>query len=122
MKRKILMCMFSFLSLVTFSAVAQTDKSGNACENCGNVTRKAAPELSIFPNPAQDFIGITQEDLVGRILVFNMVGRKMKIFEVEKGEKGEKYDIADLPHGMYLIQLVGKNNKVLLTQRLNKRA
>jgi Secretion system C-terminal sorting domain len=119
MKRKVLMCMFSFLSLITFSAVAQTDKSGSACENCGNVTRKTSPELSIFPNPAQDFIGITQEDLVGRILVYNMVGRKMKTFEVEKGEK---YDIADLPHGMYLIQLVGKNNKVLLTQRLSKRA
>jgi hypothetical protein len=119
MKRKILFCIFSFLSLVTFRATAQTDKNNGACENCGNISRKAPPELSIFPNPAQDFIGITQEDLVGRILVYNMVGRKMKNFEVEKGEK---YDISDLPHGMYLVQLVGKNNKVLLTQRLSKRA
>ncbi|MEN9610852.1 MAG: hypothetical protein RLZZ628_1666 [Bacteroidota bacterium] len=113
------MCMFSMFSLVTFSAAAQTDKTGNACDNCGNMSRRVPPELSIYPNPAQDFIGITQEDLVGRILVYNMVGRKMKNFEVEKGEK---YDITDLPHGMYLVQLVGKNNKILLTQRLSKRA
>ena len=45
--------------------------------------------------------------------------REMKSFDVAEG--GEKYYVADLPKGMYLIQLLGKSSKIIKTQRLSKR-
>lgn len=45
------------------------------------------------------------------------MGREAKSFEVEKGMK---YDVADLKTGMYLVQIVDMNNKIITTQRLNK--
>jgi len=50
--------------------------------------------------------------------VYNLVGRKIKEFKVEKGKS---YSITELPKGMYLIQFVGVDGKVLTTQRLSKR-
>ena len=48
-----------------------------------------------------------------------MVGRKIRIFATEKGER---YEIGDLPNGLYVVQLFGKNNKVITTQRLTKKS
>lgn len=102
MKKNILILFFAILA---FTASAQTDKR--------------SPQMSIFPNPATDFIKLSDDDLVHNILISNMLGRKMRTFEVGKGDR---YEIGDLPNGLYLVQLVGKNNKVLLTQRLTKKS
>ncbi len=75
-------------------------------------------DLKIFPNPATNFISVSENDNVKQILVFNLVGRKMKTF---KAIKGEKYFVGDLPKGIYLIQLLGTKNKILRTQRVSKR-
>ena len=40
----------------------------------------------------------------------------MKTFEVEDDKK---YYLDQFPKGMYLVQLVGHNNKIISTQRLN---
>jgi Secretion system C-terminal sorting domain len=77
------------------------------------------PTISVYPNPASEFISVNHEESVKNIYVFNLVGRKMKNFEVEKGER---YEIGDLPNGLYVIQLIGKDSKVLTTQRLTKKS
>jgi hypothetical protein len=77
------------------------------------------PVLSIYPNPATEYIAVNHEEFVKNIYVFNLVGRKMRNFEVEKGER---YEIGDLPNGLYVVQLIGKDNKVLTTQRLTKKS
>jgi hypothetical protein len=77
------------------------------------------PTISVYPNPATEFISVNHEESVKNIYVFNLVGRKMKNFEVEKGER---YEIGDLPNGLYVIQLIGKDSKVLTTQRLTKKS
>ena len=59
------------------------------------------------------------EDAVKNIYVFNALGRKMKTFDVVRGEK---YEISDLPNGLYFVQLVGRTNKILTTQRLTKKS
>ena len=71
------------------------------------------------PSSVRQITGdINNEDAVKNIVLFNMVGRKMRTFTAEKGER---YEVSDLPNGVYVVQLFGKNNKVLTTQRLTKK-
>lgn len=82
-------------------------------------TEKRSPQVSVFPNPATDYITLNDDDAVRNITILNMVGRKIRIFNVEKGER---YEIGDLPNGLYFVQIIGKNSKVLTTQRLTKKS
>ena len=102
MKRNILILFFGILA---FTASAQTDKR--------------SPQISIYPNPATDYIKLSDDDLVANISISNMLGRKMRTFDINKSDR---YEIGDLPNGLYLIQIVGKNNKILATQRLTKKS
>jgi hypothetical protein len=101
--------LFILLTVFNLVLIAQADKKADL---------STAP-VSVFPNPAAEYITVNNEDVVRSIYVFNLVGRKMRTFEVEKGER---YEIGDLPNGLYMVQLIGKNNKVLTTQRLTKRS
>ncbi|MBL7807307.1 MAG: T9SS type A sorting domain-containing protein [Saprospiraceae bacterium] len=77
------------------------------------------PELSVFPNPTTEFVSVQdQADAVGQLNVFNILGKKVKTFEASKGEH---YFVGDLPKGVYLVQLVGKNKQVLKSQKVEKR-
>ena len=58
--------------------------------------------VKIYPNPAFNFIGLNNIADISSIIIYNLVGRKMKKFIPQKGER---YDITDLPRGMYLVQL-----------------
>lgn len=74
--------------------------------------------VKIYPNPAFNFIGLNNISGIGSIIIYNLVGRKMKKFIPEQGER---YDITDLPRGMYLVQLLGEDGKVVTTQRMSKK-
>jgi hypothetical protein len=77
------------------------------------------PELAVYPNPATEFVSVQdQADAVGQLNVFNILGKKVKGFEASKGEQ---YFVGDLPKGVYLIQLVGRNKQVLKSQKIEKR-
>ncbi len=121
------------LILGLFSLVASA-QIGSNCGGCGNgmtgddynsnqktpvevtITPKKK-KISIYPNPAVNFIGLSDSDDVQKIVIFNVMGREAKSFKVEKGLK---YDVTDLKTGMYLVQIVDMNNKIITTQRLNK--
>jgi len=75
-------------------------------------------ELKVFPNPATNFIQIKESSKVGAIIIYNLIGRKIKNFTPVKDKA---YQITDLPKGMYLIQLLDFSGKVLSTQRLSKK-
>ena len=104
MKKNLLVCFFSILCFIAYS---QAEKKSDFVS------------VSVFPNPATEFITVNNEEAVKTIHVFNFTGRKMKNFDVVKGDR---YDIADLPNGLYFVQLIGRNNKVIATQRLTKKA
>lgn len=79
----------------------------------------AKMELSVYPNPVMENITVQdQADAVGQVLVFNLLGKKVKTFEASKGEN---YFVGDLPKGVYLVQLLGKNKQTLKTQKIEKR-
>ncbi len=129
MKQILLAITFLFSVALTFAQTKET----NGCSNCygsgntannynyyqDNSSNSSTIDLKVFPNPATEFIGLSDNDEVGQITVFNLVGKRMKTFQYSKGET---YNVSDLPGGMYLVQLSNKaNGKIITTQRLTKR-
>ncbi len=76
-------------------------------------------KVTIYPNPATEFISIDNDTNVQSLQILNLVGRRIKI--IEDVVRDTPYDISDLPNGMYLVQIIDKQGKVLTTQRLSKR-
>ena len=98
-----------------FAAQAQLAYSGDSGRNQRN------PEVStlqVFPNPTVDYFNISSNQPIQYITVFNMLGRQMKFFTYTEGER---YFVGDLPKGMYLVQMTGKDARLISTQRLSKR-
>lgn len=117
MKQILLLVSIIFIS---FSVFAQKgDETCPSCLNGNAATQQDSKkvELSVFPNPMIDFFGINNDEVVGGVVIFNTVGRKIKSFE---GQKSEHYNVADLPAGIYLVQILNKSNKIVQTQRIRK--
>lgn len=107
MKQKLLIAFFTFFAFALFG------------QSNGELTGSAPVKISIYPNPATNFISINKDENVRDIAIFNLVGRKLKTFE--SVEKDEHYDVSDLPNGMYLVQVIDDNKKIVTTQRISKR-
>ena len=83
------------------------------------VDEVSVQSLRIFPNPSTDYFALTNSQGVHKIVLYNVVGRVVRTFEVVEGKK---YYIADLADGMYLAGLVGEDGDVLRTMRISKRS
>ena len=75
-------------------------------------------DIRIYPNPTIDFISISEADQVKRLIIYNIVGRPVKFFNANFHNR---YDVMDLPTGMYLVRLMGKNDRTIKTVRLSKK-
>jgi hypothetical protein len=136
MKHLLLSSFFCFLS---FLALAQDHGTCSGClygnnnnnnnnnsssSNNNNSSSSYAYSASktaimIYPNPATEFIGVKDNDeRVSEIILFSITGRKVRSFDVLKDEK---YYVGDIADGMYLIQIIGKDGRIVTTQRLNKK-
>lgn len=75
--------------------------------------------LRLYPNPAIDnfFVESPANTKIGKVEVFNTLGRKLKTFSQPPDGK-EGYDIEDLPEGIYLISVYDAAGKKLSTFRL----
>ena len=80
-------------------------------------TQSVAHTIKIYPNPAVDYISIDGEAEVERLVIYSLIGRKMKTFRTQNGDK---YDVTDLPKGMYLVQFLAKGDDIITTRRLQK--
>jgi len=72
----------------------------------------------VYPNPASDFIHLSNNALVRQLVIYNFSGRQVLTF---KASEGRKYNISELPTGMYLVQFLDGQKRILHTQRLHKR-
>ena len=108
-----------FLLFVTLSLSANTSPLPPASDLSGPWSLSANPiDLKIYPNPAVDYISLTETQGVSEIKVFNLVGQSVKRFKIDYTD--QQFYVGDLPKGMYLVQIKGDNDKVLTTQRLHK--
>ncbi|MBK7410334.1 MAG: T9SS type A sorting domain-containing protein [Saprospirales bacterium] len=72
----------------------------------------------VYPNPANDYIGLSNDESVQQLVIYNFSGRQVCAFNASKGQK---YNISELPTGMYLVQFLDVQNRIMHTQRLQKR-
>lgn len=75
-------------------------------------------DLSVFPNPATDYFKVSENNWVQTIAVYNLAGRKVSTFTYGDDLK---YDVSDLPKGMYLIQMLDFHGQILSTRRISIR-
>lgn len=74
-------------------------------------------KLKIFPNPATNYFRLTETQEIQELVVYNILGRKVRIFDVSSNQN---YNISDLPNGVYLVGMIDKNQKTVKTLRLQK--
>lgn len=74
--------------------------------------------LRIFPNPTTSYFQISDPANVSEVAIYSMVGSKMREFSAVQGNR---YEVSDLPVGVYLVRLLDDNQKILKTVRLSKR-
>lgn len=80
----------------------------------------ARAQVKIFPNPFSNYLKIDDRaQTVKRIEVYNLLGKKVSSFEVLTA--GASYSVENLPNGFYLVRIINDRNKVIRTQRLQKR-
>lgn len=99
------------------------DKTRTALANT-NMSKVAARDMTVFPNPAQDelFVQFAGLDLTSAVKVqlFDMSGRQQLVREISIPTTLLPINIGDLENGMYLIRL--EQNGIVMTDRIVKSA
>ena len=75
--------------------------------------------LNVFPNPATDYVEVQAPQNISRLVIYNVLGRQMRAFNVAPGSR---YYVGDLPSGLYLASLANRKGEILKTFRLSKRS
>jgi hypothetical protein len=117
MKQTLLFLFFAFFTANVYGQLSSSMNDGTVFSQPTAFAKQT--KITIYPNPATSFISVDNDTHIKQINVFNLVGRKLKTFQ--DIEKDEQYDVTDLPSGMYLIQVLDSSNKIITTQRINKR-
>lgn len=108
------------LSLVSApGTVLQTATFNYTVESVTSTRELSKASLRVFPNPTTDYIELSgNSGLVDRLIVYNLIGRQIRTFNAVNGGR---YQMYDLPAGMYLVSLVNNKEGVLKTLRVSKR-
>jgi hypothetical protein len=67
-------------------------------------------QITIYPNPASNFLNVKSNNnlILIEFIIYDLNGRQVK---ETHGNDLNKIDISELSNGMYLLQVVGKENK-----------
>lgn len=82
------------------------------------VTEREKTNLRVFPNPTTSYFNLTKNSFVKQVYVSNILGKRVKTFNANPSSR---YDIADLPDGLYLVSMLDDKNRIIKTIRLSKR-
>lgn len=69
------------------------------------------PEISVYPNPASDYVIVNSADVSRHIVLTDLNGKIISEHNVE-GYTDLEIDISKLPEGVYFIRILSKNQKV----------
>ncbi len=78
----------------------------------------APAQIKVFPNPTSNFISLSGDENIDQIVIYNVVGRKVRDFTVAEGRR---YPVADLPNGIYMLSLLSRKSGIVKTLRLSKK-
>ena len=105
----------TFLAFFYFSGHAQSQvpsSNGQAYDQY-----KLTEEIKVFPNPAIDYIQISNVISVKKIVVFDIIGKEIKSFI---HYNNAQHDVSELKSGMYILKMLNEKNKVIRTLKFNK--
>lgn len=88
-------------------------------EGITELTELDKGRLRVYPNPVSDYLTITKNSFVKQLWVANILGKRVKTFDTAYTSR---YDMSDLPDGIYLVSMVDASRKVIKTVRINKRS
>lgn len=81
------------------------------------VRQPVGRHIRVFPNPVRQRFQLSHHEQISRVAVYNLLGRQLQEFSYQPGGY---YDIGYLPQGAYLVQIKGRNGRILVTRLLNK--
>jgi hypothetical protein len=73
-------------------------------------------KLSVYPNPANNYVKISTENIISKVQLFNIIGKK--VLET-KSLKNNSLNISSLKNGVYFLKIYDANNKTA-TKKLIK--
>lgn len=113
--------LYFFICFTTCCAAQSFGQSFVADESFGIASSSSDytnPKISIFPNPASDFITIDdEENVVHRVTFFNVLGKEMASYDASSRKK---FEMMDFQNGIYLVQLKDNQGQILRTIRVRK--
>lgn len=108
-----------FLFCLCFCTLSYAQSTGMDIKgNDPNVIQsQSSTSISIFPNPATHYFKVTDNDNIQLLVVTDLLGKKVKEYHYAPEKQ---YDVQDLRKGMYLVQIISKEQQVIKIQRLIK--
>lgn len=107
-----------FLVLILPLLLLRAQGTGSRAPWGGEPRRDGRVQVEVFPNPATHFISISDASGVSRLVIYNMVGGRVR--EFSEITPDARYPVDNLPKGMYLVQIVGANGINIGVKRLYK--
>jgi len=71
-------------------------------------------DITIYPNPTSDYFQFSGKSNVGKVEVYSMIGKKIKIYEKSQNN----YSIKDLRNGIYLVRAYDSKGQIIKVLRL----
>lgn len=109
----------SNLDLPSDSVIVDFFITATGAEPCGTVgiSEKEKNALNLYPNPSSDFIQLSENSLVNRLVIYNILGSPVLTFNTSANQK---HDISGLPKGVYLLEMMNSNGNRIKTVKLLK--
>ena len=79
--------------------------------------RRTARATTLYPNPGDDEFRIDSALPIAHVTLTNMLGRIVKTFPGGL----DRFDVSDLPNGVYLVGMTGADGRIIKTLRFSKR-
>ncbi|MEZ4912215.1 MAG: T9SS type A sorting domain-containing protein [Saprospiraceae bacterium] len=74
-------------------------------------------DIRAYPNPASDYFSISNNQVVKKLVIYNMFGKEVKsFFHYNNAE----HEISDIKTGMYIVKMFDEKNRLVKTVKLNK--
>lgn len=69
-------------------------------------------KVKLYPNPVIDFLTIeTDKTYLANIVIFNSLGQKLRIIDLEKNVTSKAIDLSNLNNGVYFIKISSRKGK-----------